>query len=71
MLRFINVFLQYIIPQHFLSSIVYRITRSTNKTLKNNLIRWFTKIFSIDMSDYHRQSSDDYLRFNDFFISEL
>ena len=42
---------QYALPQHFLSRIVYRVTRSRSPGLKNTLISSLMRGFHPEMSD--------------------
>lgn len=67
----LKVLPQYIIPQHFLTSLVYRITRSETPLLKNFIIKQFIKIFNVDMSLSKNPDPDSYISFNDFFTREL
>ena len=46
---------QHAIPQHFLSRLVYRLTRSRLDSVKNALIKAFMRGFSPDMSDAVRR----------------
>jgi phosphatidylserine decarboxylase len=62
---------QYLIPQHFLSRIVYRLTRSRSPGTKNALIRNFVRGFSPDMSDAVRPDPFAYESFNEFFTRAL
>jgi phosphatidylserine decarboxylase len=62
---------QYVIPQHFLSRLVYRLTRSRSDTVKNALIKSFMRGFSPDMSDAVRQDPLAYESFNEFFTRAL
>ena len=62
---------QYALPQHFLSRIVYRLTRSRSRALKNALISNFMRGFSPDMSDALQPDALAYGSFNDFFTRAL
>jgi phosphatidylserine decarboxylase len=62
---------QYLIPQHFLSRLVYRLTRSRSPGVKNALIRSFIRGFSPDMSDAMQRDPLAYLSFNEFFTRAL
>jgi phosphatidylserine decarboxylase len=65
------VAMQYPLPQHFLSRVVYRLTRSRSPLLKNALIRGFMRGFSPDMSDALQPDALAYGSFNDFFTRAL
>jgi phosphatidylserine decarboxylase len=62
---------QYLIPQHFLSRLVYRITRSRAPGVKNALINSFLRGFSPDMSDALQPNPLAYGSFNEFFTRAL
>ena len=62
---------QYALPQHFLSRIVYRLTRSRSQGLKNALISNFVRGFSPDMSDALQPDALAYGSFNEFFTRAL
>jgi len=46
----LKVLPQYFIPQHFLTSLVYRLTRCETPWFKNFIINQFIKVFKVDMS---------------------
>jgi phosphatidylserine decarboxylase len=62
---------QHIIPQHFLSRLVYRLTRSRTHSVKTALIKSFMRGFSPDMSDAVRRDPLAYDSFNEFFTRAL
>jgi len=62
---------QYAIPQHFLSRVVYRLTRSRTPSVKNALIKSFVRGFSPDMSDALQPDPLAYASFNEFFTRPL
>jgi phosphatidylserine decarboxylase len=62
---------QYVIPQHFLSRVVYRLTRSRLPGVKNALIKSFMRGFSPDMSDAVQPAPLAYASFNEFFTRPL
>ena len=64
-------YLQYIIPQHWLSRLMYRLTRVQNPAFKNAFIRWFVKTYQVDLSQAQRQTPEQYQSFNDFFTRAL
>jgi phosphatidylserine decarboxylase len=62
---------QHAIPQHFLSRLVYRLTRSRLPGVKNALIKSFMRGFSPDMSDAMQRDPLAYASFNEFFTRAL
>lgn len=67
----LRVLPQYIIPQHYITSLVYRITRSETPWLKNNLIKIFIRVFKVDMTLAKNPDPESYSSFNTFFTREL
>jgi len=67
----LKVLPQYFIPQHFLTSLVYKITRCETPWFKNNLIKLFISIFDVDMSLALNPDPESYSSFNTFFTREL
>lgn len=65
------VWMQYVIPQHLVSRIVYRATRSAKPGFKNWLIGWFCRRFPVDLSEAREPDARRYATFNDFFTREL
>src|ERR1043165_1935355 len=65
------VLTQYLLPQHFLSRLVYRLTRSRTPSIKNFLIRKFMRGFSPNMSDALQPDPLAYASFNEFFTRAL
>lgn len=71
MLKKFFVYLQYLYPQHLLSTLMGRLADSRQVWLKNLLIQQFLRLYPIDLSEARCQHPDDYLSFNDFFIRQL
>ena len=67
----LRVLPQYFIPQHFISSLVYRITRCETPWFKNVLIKLFISVFDVDMSLANNPDPESYSSFNTFFTREL
>jgi phosphatidylserine decarboxylase len=63
--------LQYLLPQHLLSGVVYHLTRSRIGWLKNLLIGAFMRGFKPDMSDAEITDPLAYSSFNSFFTRAL
>jgi phosphatidylserine decarboxylase len=62
---------QYLLPQHYLSRVVHRLTRSRSPAVKNALIRSFMRGFSPNMSDALQPDPCSYGSFNEFFTRAL
>jgi phosphatidylserine decarboxylase len=65
------VFLQYIIPQHFLSSLMFRFTRIKVLWIKNTFTRWFVKKYQVNLAEAEVENIEDFIHFNDFFTRAL
>jgi len=65
------IFLQHIIPQHFLSRTMHKLTRAKISWLKNTVIKNFIKLYKIDMTDYGNKTEQDFVSFNEFFTRTL
>jgi len=65
------VALQYLLPQHLLSALVHRLTRSRVRWLKNALIGSFIRHFHPDMSDAAQPDPLAFESFNAFFTRAL
>jgi phosphatidylserine decarboxylase len=65
------VALQHLLPQHGISRLVLRATRSRNVAFKNALIRLFVRGFRPDMSDAIETEPTAYASFNEFFTRAL
>lgn len=71
MLTRLFVALQYLLPRHGLTAIVYRIARIRIPAIKDALIRGFVKLYDVDVDDVQKNVPDDFATFNDFFVREL
>jgi phosphatidylserine decarboxylase len=65
------VALQYLLPQHLLTQLVHRLSRSRTRWLKNLLIESFVGHFHPDMSDAQQPLPLQYETFNAFFTRAL
>jgi phosphatidylserine decarboxylase len=63
--------LQYLMPQHWLTSVVYAATRSRTPFIKNHLIGSFCGSFHPDMSDAEQPDAAKFESFNAFFTRAL
>lgn len=67
----LRVLPQYLLPQHFLAGLAYRITRCGIPLLKNALIRAFMRHYGVDMGEAEHERPEDYRDFNAFFTRGL
>jgi len=65
------VMLQYILPQHLITALIWRIARIRHQPTKNFLITQFVKIYKVDIDDVKLNVPEDFETFNDFFVREL
>jgi phosphatidylserine decarboxylase len=65
------VALQYLLPQHLLSQLAYRVTRSRVRWVKNALIDNFVVNFHPDMSEAVQGEPLEFASFNEFFTRAL
>jgi len=63
--------IQYLLPHHLLSSIMYLITRSEWKPLKDLIIRNIINIYNVELNQAADTDPSHYRSFNDFFTREL
>jgi phosphatidylserine decarboxylase len=71
MLARLFVLFQYLVPQHWLTALVWRIARIRHTATKNFLIEKFVAMYDVDIDEVLQQVPDDFPTFNDFFIREL
>lgn len=62
---------QYLIPQHFLSAMMHRLTQSKWPWLKQRMIRFVANKYQVDMTDAANPDLDSYASFNAFFTRSL
>ena len=65
------ILLQYLLPQHALTALIYALARIQTRWIKNALIRGFMRLFTVDLSEALITQIDDYKTFNDFFTRAL
>lgn len=65
------VFLQRLLPKHWLSRIVGMVAASEIRFIKSAFIKTICHFYPIDLSEAERESVDDYRSFNDFFTRAL
>lgn len=71
MLAGIFVALQYVLPQHLLTALIWRIARIRHVATKNFLIKHFVGFYDVDIDDVKLNVPDDFATFNDFFVRDL
>lgn len=71
MLAYAFVLLQYLLPKHWLTAVVYRVARIRNTRIKNFLITRFVQLYDVDVEEIKLGLPQDFATFNDFFVREL
>ena len=71
MLAYLFVSLQYLLPKHFLTAMIWRLARVRHVATKDFLISRFVTLFNVDIDDVKETVPDDFATFNAFFIREL
>jgi phosphatidylserine decarboxylase len=65
------VWFQYLLPQHRLSRLILAATRVRTAWFKNWTIRWFLKLYRVDMTEAAESDPYRYGSFNEFFTRAL
>ena len=65
------VFLQYLLPRHWMTALVWRIARIRHPATKDFLITRFARLFDVDLEEVKLDVPSGFETFNDFFIREL
>jgi phosphatidylserine decarboxylase len=65
------VFLQYVLPRFWLTSLIYRLARVKTPAIKNFLITRFVSLYDVEVDEVELSVPDDFASFNEFFIREL
>lgn len=71
MLANVFVIFQYLLPRHWLTSVIYRIARIRTVRVKDFLITRFVKFYDVDIEEIKLDLPRDFPTFNDFFVREL
>jgi len=71
MLARLFVALQFVLPQHLITALIWRVARNRHIATKNFLIRHFVSLYEVDIEEVKLSVPDDFASFNDFFIREL
>ena len=64
-------FLQYLLPQHLLSKLMFRFARIENVWVKNTFTHWFINKYQVNLVEAESDNISDYAHFNDFFTRAL
>jgi len=65
------VLLQYLLPRHWLTALIWRIARIRHPGIKDFLITKFASAFDVNLEEVKLDVPGDFPTFNDFFIREL
>ena len=65
------VILQYLLPRHWLTAVIYRVARIRNTRIKDFLITRFASLYSVDLEEVRLDVPRGFATFNEFFIREL
>jgi phosphatidylserine decarboxylase len=71
MLAALFVALQYILPKHLLTALVWRIARIEHVATKDFLITRFVDLYKVEIDDVKLDAPTEFATFNDFFVREL
>jgi phosphatidylserine decarboxylase len=71
MLKKINIYIQYLVPQHLLSRFVAFFANCSWPWFKNRFITWYIAHYKVDMSLAEQPNINAYKTFNEFFIRKL
>ena len=63
------VWLQYLLPRHWLTAVVWRIARIRHPGIKDFLITRFAQAFDVDLDEVKLEVPGDFATFNDFLHS--
>ena len=67
----LTVYPQYLLPHHFLSGLMSKLTHCKNKTFKNLFIKLIIRLYKVDMNEALEQDLNTYDSFNHFFTRVL
>ena len=68
---YLFLMLQYLLPKHLLTALLYRISRIRTVAIKDKIILAFANAFDVDIEEAARTVPDEYANFNDFFTRDL
>ena len=64
-------FLQFLLPQHFLSRLMFRFARIQVQWIKNSFTSWFVSKYNVNLNEAVFEDIKEYKNFNDFFTRAL
>ena len=64
-------FLQFLLPQHLLSRLMFRFARIQTPWIKNSFTSWFVSKYKVNLNEALLEDIDKYKHFNDFFTRAL
>ena len=64
-------FLQFLLPQHFLSRLMFRFARIQIPWIKNRFTSWFVSNYKVNLNEAQLEDIEEYKHFNDFFTRAL
>ena len=64
-------FLQFLLPQHLLSRLMFRFARIKSPWIKNSFTSWFVSKYKVNLNEALLEDIDEYKHFNDFFTRAL
>ncbi len=65
------VLLQYLLPRHALTALVYRLARVRTRFVKDALIKGFNRLYDVDLAEVDARVPEDFASFNEFFTRPL
>ena len=71
MLANLFVLLQYVLPKHWITGVIWRVARIRNPGIKNYLITRFVRLYNVNIDEVLLNVPEDFATFNEFFIREL
>ncbi len=71
MFKKLFVVLQFLLPQHWITALVWRIARIRHSSIKDYLITHFVRLYDVNIDEVLLNVPEDFATFNDFFIREL
>ena len=63
--------LQFLLPQHLLSRLMFRFARIQSPWIKNSFTSWFVSKYKVNLNEALLEDIDEYKHFNDFFTRAL
>ena len=64
-------FLQFLLPQHLLSRLMFRFAKIQIPWIKNRFTSWFVSNYKVNLNEAQLEDIEEYKHFNDFFTRAL